>query len=1065
MKEKGQRQERNKTLLKRMVKRHAIGTDRLSMIKRVVSFVLYQPLFILFALIVFIGAGLYAFSNLPVEAFPDVTDTQVTVIALHPGRAAEEVEKQVTIPLEVGLSGLPGAVRLFSHTQFGLSFVIITFDDRYSGYFARQQVVARLTGVDLPPGVQAQLAPFSTAIGEIYRYRVKGDNSSPRELRTYQDWVIARQLKLVPGVADVVSFGGLIKQYEVHPDLARMRDYKVTLAQLLQAIERGNSNAGGSYVEQGMQQYLIRGIGRFRTQEDIGNVVLAERNGTPILVKDVGHVEIGAVPRQGVAGQDQDDDIVTGIVLMRRGENPSTVLKAVHKNIDQINVTGLPGGVKIVPFYDRTWLIDKTLTTVFTNLVEGALLVSVVLWLFLGNLRAAVIVALTIPLALLATFLGLTYLGIPANLLSLGAMDFGIIVDGAVIVVENIFRKLTSAVHDHEKLDDSRRRSLILEAAAEVGRPTLFSMLIIIAAHIPIFTLQRHEGRIFAPMAYSVVSALIGALILSLTLVPLLCSLMLRKKLPEEENWLTRKAKQLYAPSLAWALGHSRLVIGLALLALLGSLALVPQLGTEFLPELNEGSVWVSADLPTSISVPGAQKMTREIRLAIEKFPEVAGVVSKAGRPEDGTDPKPINMSEFLVDLKPESEWRRGITRGRLYQEMDAEIRKMPGIDPRFSMPVRDNILESISQIKGQIIVKIFGDDVDVLRDLATTALHEFEKVDGVADAFVDRLGEQPQIQIYVDRGRAARYGINVQDIQDVIETALGGKTVTQGWEGEQRFGVAIRLDEPDRNFSRLQSLLVATAGGAYVPLSEVASFRTVGSAMNISRENGKKLLAIGVFINGRDMGSVVSDFKARFEQSVKLPEGYSVTWSGEFENQERAMARLAIIVPISILVIFLLLFDAFKSFRSSLVIIANIPFSIIGGILALYITGIYLSVSAAIGFIALFGQSVLNGVVMVTLFNQLKQHGNSAEEAVKRGALMRLRTVLMTALLASLGLLPMALSHGIGAETQKPLAVVVIGGLVSATLLVLYVLPVLYVTLARGKSRWDAVSTGKPGA
>jgi cobalt-zinc-cadmium resistance protein CzcA len=555
-------------------------------------------------------------------------------------------------------------------------------------------------------------------------------------------------------------------------------------------------------------------------------------------------------------------------------------------------------------------------------------------------------------------------------------------------------------------------------------------------------------------MAYSVVSALIGALILSLTLVPLLCSLMLRKKLPEEENWLTRKAKQLYAPSLAWALGHSRLVIGLALLALLGSLALVPHLGTEFLPELNEGSVWVSADLPTSISVPGAQKMTREIRLAIQKFPEVASVISKAGRPEDGTDPKPINMSEFLVDLKPESEWRRGITRGRLFQEMDAEIRKMPGIDPRFSMPVRDNILESISQIKGQIIVKIFGDDVDVLRDLATTALHEFEKVDGVADAFVDRLGEQPQIQIYVDRGRAARYGINVQDIQDVIETALGGKTVTQVWEGEQRFGVAIRLDEPDRNFSRLQSLLVATAGGAYVPLSEVASFRTVGSAMNISRENGKKLLAIGVFINGRDMGSVVSDFKARFEQSVKLPEGYSVTWSGEFENQERAMARLAIIVPISILVIFLLLFDAFKSFRSSLVIIANIPFSIIGGILALYITGIYLSVSAAIGFIALFGQSVLNGVVMVTLFNQLKQHGDSAEEAVKRGALMRLRTVLMTALLASLGLLPMALSHGIGAETQKPLAVVVIGGLVSATLLVLYVLPVLYVTLARGKSR-----------
>jgi cobalt-zinc-cadmium resistance protein CzcA len=1023
-------------------------------IKRIVSFALYQPLFIVFGLAVFVGAGLYAFNTLSVEAFPDVTDTQVTVIALYPGRAAEEVEKQVTIPLEVGLSGLPGAVRFFSHTQFGLSFVIVTFDDRYSGYFARQQVVERLNGVELPPGVNAQLAPFSTAIGEIYRYRVKGDKLTARELRTYQDWVVARQLKLVPGVADVTSFGGLVKQYEVHPDFARMRDYKVTLSQLSQAIERGNANAGGSYVEQGDQQYLIRGIGLFQGPDDIGNAVIAERGGTPILVHDVARVQVGAVPRQGVAGQDQDDDIVTGIVLMRRGENPAVVLKSVHETIDRLNARGLPGGVKVVPFYDRTWLIDKTLTTVFTNLVEGALLVSVVLWLFLGNLRAAAIVALTIPLALLATFLGLTLLGIPANLLSLGAMDFGIIVDGAVIVVENIFRRLTVATHDHVELDHAKRRNLILEATVEVGRPTLFSMLIIIAAHVPIFTLQRHEGRIFAPMAYSVVSALIGALIMSLTLVPLLCSVMLRKNLPEAENWITRAAKRVYAPSLGWALRHRKLVLATAVLALAASLALLTRLGTEFLPELNEGSVWVSVDLPTSISVPTAQRMTRSVRAALQRFPEVVGVISKAGRPEDGTDPKPINMSEFLVDLKPEKQWRHGLTRARLFDEMDLEIRKIPGVDPRFSMPVRDNILESISQIKGQIIVKIFGDDVNELRDLATTALHQFEKVDGVADAFVDRLGEQPQIQIHVDRGRAARYGINVQDIQDIIESALGGKVVTHVWEGEQRFGVAIRLDEQDRDYSRLANLLVATASGAYVPLSEVASFRTVGSAMNISRENGKKLLAIGVFIHERDMGSVVADFKTRFERSVKLPEGYSVNWSGEFENQERAMARLAVIVPISIAIIFLLLFDAFQSFRSSLLIIANIPFSVIGGILALYVTGTYLSVSAAIGFIALFGQSVLNGVVMVTLFNHLRQQGKSAEEAVTDGALLRLRTVLMTALLASFGLLPMAVSHGIGAETQKPLAIVVIGGLISATLLVLYVLPVLYVLLSGADGR-----------
>src|SRR6266571_6622002 len=488
------------------------------MIKRIVSFSLYQPLFIVLGVALFIGGGIWAFRNLPVEAFPDVTDTQVTVISLFPGRAAEEVEKQITIPLEVGLSGLPGAVRMFSHTQFGLSFIILTFDDRYSGYFARQQVVERLREVDMPEGAQAQLAPFSTAIGEIYRYRMKGDKVSPRELRTYQDWVVSRQLRLVPGVADVVTLGGLVKQYEVRPDLPRLRDYKVTLSQLSQAIQRGNANAGGSYVEQGRQQYLIRGIGLFTGPEDIGNVVVAERGGTPILVKHLARVAIGAVPRQGVAGQDDDDDVVTGVVLMRRGENPAEVLKLVRAKIDALNDAGLPGGVKVVPIYDRTWLIGKTLTTVFTNLVEGAALVSVVLWLFLGNFRAAAIVALTIPLALFATFLGLTWIGIPANLLSLGAMDFGIIVDGAVIVVENVFRRLTDEAHDR-----TPRMQRILDATVEVGRPTLFSMLIIIAANIPIFTLQRHEGRIFSPMAWSVTSALVGSLILSLTLVPLLC--------------------------------------------------------------------------------------------------------------------------------------------------------------------------------------------------------------------------------------------------------------------------------------------------------------------------------------------------------------------------------------------------------------------------------------------------------------------------------------------------------------------------------------------------------------
>jgi len=1035
------------------------------LIKRVVSFALYQPLFIVLGMILFVGAGAIAFDRLPVEAFPDVTDTQVTVISLYPGRAAEEVEKQVTVPLEVALSGLPGAVRMFVHTQFGLSFLIITFDDGVNGYFARQQVVERLREVDLPDGAQSQLAPFSTAIGEIYRYRLKGDKISPRELRTYQDWIVERALRQVPGVADITTLGGLIKQYEVRPDSARMRDYKVTLPQLSQAIQRGNQNAGGSYVEQGRQQYLIRGIGLFQGPEDIANVVVAEHGGTPVLVKDIAKVEIGAVPRQGVAGEDDEDDIVTGVVLMRRGENPSDVLRRVRERIDVLNTTGLPAGVKIVPIYDRTWLIGKTLKTVFTNLLEGALLVSAVLWLFLGNLRAAAIVALTIPLALLATFLGLTWIGIPANLLSLGAMDFGIIVDGAVIVVENVFRKLSEASHGNRVLDDNRRRHVILDAAVEVGRPTLFSMLIIIAAHIPIFTLTRHEGRIFAPMAYSVVSALVGALVLSLTLVPLLCAAMLKKNLPEKENFIVQAAKRWYEPALGWALGRKKTVLGIAVASLAGSLALVPSLGSEFLPELNEGAVWVNLTLPTSVSVSEAQKMVRTVRQAILKFPEVAQVNSKVGRPEDGTDPKLINMAEFLVDLKPDPEWKRGIDKATLLREIEAEINKTPGLNPTFSQPIRDNVLESISQIDGQIVIKVFGDDLEVLRDKALEVLKQVQDVQGVARAFVDRLGELPQIQIKVDRARAARFGLNVSDIQDVIETALGGKQVTQMWEGEQRFGVAVRLDEAERTLTRMQGLLVATPDGAYVPLSELASFRTVGGLMNIARENGRRVFAIGVFIRGRDMGSVVADMQANVAKNVRLPDGYSVSWSGEFENQERAMKRLSVIVPISILIIFLLLFDAFKSFRNSLLIILNIPFSVIGGILALWLTGIYLSVSAAIGFIALFGQAVLNGVVMVTLFNELKNHGMTAEEAVVRGALMRLRTVLMTAMLASLGLLPMALSTGIGAETQKPLAVVVIGGLVSATLLVLFVMPVLYVLLSRLRGRRRAHAPHAPGA
>ena len=1016
--------------------------------KRLISFALHQPLFILLGVILFVGGGILAFKQLPVEALPDVTDTQVQVITLFPGRAAEEVEKQVTFPIEVALAGMPNMIRMFSHTQFGLSFIILTFDDKANPYFARQQVLERLREADLPKDAQPQLAPLSTAVGEIYRYRVKGAGYTAQELRTIQDWTISRKLRLLPGVADIVSFGGFIKQYEVNPDLAKLKYYKISLQQVFTALERGSSNAGGGYVEQGRQQILIRGIGLLRTAEEILDVVVAERNGAPVLVRHLATLTVGSVPRQGVVGQDDDADIVTGVVLMRKGENPGEVLAAVNKRVAQLKKDGLPKGVEIAAYYDRTWLLDKTLKTVFTNLVEGALLVTFVLLLFLGNLRAAAIVAVIIPLSLLGTFLGLTFLGIPANLLSLGAMDFGIIVDGAVIVVENVFRRLSE--HQGKQMTTRERLNEILDATVEVGRPTLFSMLIIIAAHIPIFTLQRHEGRIFAPMAYSVTAALICSLIFSLTLVPLLCHLMLRKNLPEKENFLVHWCKGLYEPVLKWALSHRKKVVLVAAGILAGSLAVVPKLGTEFLPELNEGSIWINVPLHPSLSVTEARSEMSKIRASIAHIPEINTIVYKAGRPEDGTDPKLISMAEILVDIKPESEWKRKITKKGLLQEMEDALDKLPGVQASFSQPIRDNILESISQIDGQIVVKVFGEDLGVLKTHAQEVLAAISDVPGVARAMIDRQGELPQELIQIDRGQAARYGLNIVDIQDVIETVLGGREATVIWEGEKKFSVVVRVPSNQRSLTQLRDILLTAPNGTIIPLAQVASFKTVGGAMNISRENGGRVMAIGVFIEGRDMGSVVADMQERVAKKVKLPEGYTMAWSGEFENQERAMKRLSVIVPISILLIFILLFDAFKSFKSASLILLNIPFALIGGILALFFTGIPLSVSAAIGFIALFGQAVLNGVVMVSYYNQLKNAGASPEEAVIKGSLIRLRTVLMTGLLAMFGLLPMALSHDIGSETQKPLAVVVIGGLISATILTLIVLPTLYVIFER---------------
>ena len=1012
--------------------------------KRLIHIALNQPLMVLMATLLFILAGVVAFKNLSVEAFPDVTDTQVTVIALYPGRAAEEVEKQVSLPIEVALSGLPNSIRVFSHTQFGLSFTVVTYDDKADVNIARQQVNERLRGIDLPMGVEADVMPNATPVGEVMRYRLKGDGKTTTELRTLQDWVVERTLRQVPGVADVVGMGGYIKQYEVQPDLQKLRAYKLTLQDLQNALGRSNANAGGSYVAQGAQQFAIRGIGLLHSADDLGTVVVTARGNTPVLVRDVAQIKIGAVPRLGTVGQDQDDDVVTGIVIMRKGENPSVLLKAVKEKISDLNARVLPTGVQIVPFYDRTWLMDKTLTTVFRNLVEGALLVSLVLYLFLSNMRASLAVVVVIPLALLSTFLGLKLLGVPANLLSLGAMDFGIIVDGAVIVIENIMHRLAER---GDGMNEKERRALVTNATNEVGRPTLFSMLIIIAAHIPIFALQRHEGRIFQPMALSVTTALVGSLIFSLTLVPLLAYWMLRKGIPHGDNGLVMRAKAIYEPVLNWAIEQPRkiVVIGLACFAV--SLLAASRLGSEFLPELNEGTFWVNWDMPSSVSQEEAGKILRMARLQLLTIPEVRTVVSKAGQPEDGTDPKTLSMAEVFVDVKPAEEWRKGLTRDQLIEEMDQKLSIIPGVDPAYSMPIRDNVLESISQIKGQIVVKVSGDDLEELRRTTEAMQREFKQVMGVQRAEIDRLGEVPQLLIDIDRDRAARLGLNVSDVQDVIEAALAGRATTELWEGERKFSVVVRLGNDKRSIESLPNTAIALPNGGYATLENVATIHQGSGAMNIAREAGRRTMAIGVFVKGRDMGSVVADMKARVNKNVSISKGYAVTWSGEFENQERAMQRLALVVPISLLLIFVLLFNAFGSIKTAGLILINVPMALVGGFVALWVLSIPLSVSAAIGFIALSGQAVLNGVVMLSVFQQLRNAGYTVLDAVKEGSLQRLRTVLMTAMLAALGLLPMALSHEIGSETQRPLAIVVIGGLFTATLLTLVVLPALYVS------------------
>jgi len=997
--------------------------------------------FLLAALIA--GAGVFAFRNLTVEAFPDPTDTQVQVITLFAGQPTEEVERRVSIALERVLNGTPGLLRLRSISLFGLSFVTLTFEDGVDPVLARQQVLERLQSAELPQDAQPTLGPMATPIGEVYRYSLEGGGADPMTLRTLQDWTVRPRLLQVQGVADVVSYGGLLKEIRVEPEPTRMASLEIGLADVFSALKRGSDNATGGYVERGSETFVIRSLGIFQKLEDIEQVRVGIHQSVPVTVKDVASVHVAYAPRQGAVSRAANEDAIEGIVLMRRGQNPSVVLAGLRDRIAELNAHVLPKGIRVDPFYDRTDLVDTTLRTVFKNLVEGALLVVVVLFLFMLSLRASLIVAAVIPLSLLFSFAYLYFRGMSANLLSMGAVDFGIIVDGAVILVEHLFHRVKTGAEAGAPLE-----ARILAAAREVARPTLFALLIIIAAYLPIFSLQRVEGRIFAPMAHTVVSALVGALLLSFTLVPVLALLALRRaRRPLPDSPVLAAARRAYEPSLRLALANPGPVLTLAVGSLVAALVLLPRLGSEFLPELNEGALYVTFTLPGNISLTAGRRLVPKIRECIARTPEVTELMTQIGRPEDGTDPTLPNNLEIFVKLRPMAEWRRGKrSLEDLVTEMEHSLRNVPGIEYNFSQPIRDNVNENISGQFGQIAVKIYGDDLEALQQTAEKTQAAIAQVPGAADLGIVKSGEMPQIAVRLDREALARYDLDLGDVQDYIETAMAGHAASELWEGEKRFDVTVRLPSATReDVGSIRNIMLPLKSGALVPIAAVADVSMGTGRAAITRENGRRYIGVRMNVRGRDMGSFVREARERVSAAVSMPPGYEITWGGEFENQERAMARLKLVIPLALLLTFILLFSEFGEVADCVMVLLNVPFALVGGVLGLALAGMPLSVSAAVGFIALLGQAVLNGVLMVSAIRSRLAQGEPLEHAVTRGAQDRLRAVLMTALLAALGLLPAALSHAIGSETQRPIAVVVVAGTISAAALTLIVLPVSY--------------------
>jgi len=1023
------------------------------MLEKLVTFALQQRVFVIAAAIALAIGGWVAWKNLPIVAFPDVQDVQVQVVTQYAGQAPEEVERNVSLPIEREMNGVARLTQLRSVSISGLSVVTITFADGTDDYFARQQVLEKLQNLNLPPGVTPTLAPLTSAVGEIYRYVVEAPAEMPvNEVRALQDWVIRPALRPVPGVADVVSFGGTVKEYQVRVNPQQLRKFGVTLDEVSAALSANSSNAGGGVIRRGDEALVVRSIGLFRSVQDIARVVVVSRNGSPIYVGDLAAVEIGSRPRSGIVGFNDHDSVVQGIVQMTKGRNATTVVESVRKALAEL-APKLPVGVRLTPYYDRTELVQHTVRTVTENLAVGAILVVGILMVFLRDWRASAIVACVIPLSLLFAFVMMDAKGVSANLISLGSVDFGIIIDSAVVLVEALMVKLALARQDQSIQHHTFgwRIHVLRNTATGLGAPILFSKAIIILAFLPIFTFERVEGKIFSPMAYTLTFALAGAILLTLTLVPSLLSYAVRSAdLSERHSAWIQSLRNGYRRLLLWSRKRrTKIIVGaLAVLAL--AVGGATRLGSEFLPKLDEGNIWLTIALPPSTALDKTKEIERNVRAILRSYPEVNNVASHVGRPDDGTDPKGSNNMEVMADLRPRGTWRFG-SKEALIADMAKKIRAMPGVPTNFSQVIEDNVEEALSGVKGEIAVKIYGPDLEVLEDKGEQVAQILSAIAGSADVAAIKVGGQTELDVVLDRDRLARYGLNIADVNRTVQTALAGVSVNTFYEGGRSFDVTLRLDAPFRQAAEdVGELPIAVPGGnVTIPLGELARIEVRQGAARISREGGGRTVAVKANLLGRDQGSFVAEAQGKVAEQVHLPAGYTLTWGGQFENQRRAVDRLKVIVPLSVLMIFVLLFWAFRSMPKALLILAMVPFTLIGGIAGLALAGMHLSISAAVGFIAVAGISVQNGVIMVERFMESIRNGVEVSEAVLEGAVERLRPIVMTALMAGLGLLPAALSRGIGSETQRPFAVVIVGGIVSATVFTLVLLPLLFPAFA----------------